>query len=316
MLKFVFGEPSELPPENLPEPLPEPTFGWFPEPDDIIVFVAHDPTDQPYRITNPDGSNRYYTNETRNKIYRCDQTTFEPYYNDFMTVKLTNRWEWQRDFENRNTLKQLELWVSPDFGWCDGNDPGVKPYGGEIVYKVIDCGGNRRKGVAIVKDSHGREYVIIEMVSVISVLPPSYSYLDAPQYCQKQNLVTNQITWRTSPQGDMDWLNMCNYKYAAYLVWNQPDNRKEVDFYPPIPFPARLFGYNVTVLQYCLQGSTTLVRVTGDLEGWYVAEESPVPDGLVEPYASITRDDYRLYIECDDWPTPYGTVPNCGWKKV
>lgn len=309
----------EMPLRVKPTPLPTPQYGWFPEPTDLIVFVSHDNVTKPYRAVDGD-SNRLYTNETSNKIVKCDQTTFEPIINNYMTVKLTDKCAWQMKIAEMNTLKVMGMFITKHFGWCDGDAEHVIPCVDQVVYKVMDCGGNRRKGIRLVKDRKGKQYVIVEMVQVVGE-PPDFTYLGEPQYVQKQNCVTNSLNWKNSPQGDVNWLNMCDDRYAAYLLYDAVNDVVKVHFYPQVPFPAQLHGYSVTVLQYCLQGSTTLVRVEGELTGWYVADESPVPEGgLVEPYVSNAKRDYKCYIVAVGWPRlengqPEPTVSNSGWTK-
>jgi len=302
--------------EVKPDPIPAPTFGWFPEPDDIIVFVSHDNVTQPYRATEGD-SNHLYTNETRNKIFYYNEATGEVEFNHFLTCKLTDKCNWQMKIAEMNTFRILTKFVSKRFGWCDKDAEETTPCVDQVTYNVIDCGGNRRKGIKTVKDDKGRQYIIVEMVEVTGD-PPDYTYSHDPHLVQKQNCVTRTLTWKTSPQGDIRWLNMAPYKYVAYQVYDPDDDIVMVHTYPQVPFTATLHGFPVEVQQYCLQGSTTLVRVTGELEGWYVADESPIMDGLVSPYAGVSSRDYRCYIQADGWPSlengqPEPTVPSCGW---
>ena len=289
-----------LPPA--PDPLPEPTFGWRPKADDLVVFIAHD--NPPYRLAD---ESLKFTNETMPEIQSYNADTGKVNVNDFMTIKLHLHREWLHEIERMNNRRILDLWVGKGYGWCDKDAPHTNPYTDEIKYNVIDCGGNRRRGLGII-EKNGIMYVLIEMQKISDGPNSELTYENAPHLVQKQSCVTQALTWRTPVQGDVIWPNIAPDELVAY-------NLSRCRLYPEIPFDALLHSRRVSVLEYCLQGSTTLVRVTGELLGWYVAEESPVPPGLVEPYASLSWRDYHKYIDCSDWPSPGDTIQNCGWAK-
>jgi len=194
-------------------------------------------------------------------------------------MKLAKRPEWITRFQSLMGMWIWDRFKEKRFGWMDFPAPNT-----DLAFNLLDCGGNTRNVVEMI-GGWGR----VQVQNFYASPDYSLTWEKDPQLFVKQVLVyrteSTPLGWGTDKTfGDLI-IPAVSDTLAVHKL-------SQLDFFPPPPFPAELYGVPVVVTGYCFSGSTVYVQVAG---GWYVADDMPVT-GLG------SWRDRVLNIRADGWP--------------
>lgn len=281
-----------LTPPVLPEPVLDP-MGWRVYPGDrqMPARVKHDAVmrDTPLQQTNemfPLRPHDGYKADWRSKI----------------TMKLAQRPVWVDRF-----IGFMGSWVwgrfnDKGFGWMDFAAPNES-----LSFNALDCGGNLRNILEVI-DGWG----LVQTLDFGSNPYIYHTYENAPHLCIKQVLVGRSTLYNpywVVDKGERGGVGDLVIPCVTDTLAAHP--LSQLEFFPALPFAARLSGVPVVVEGYSFSGSDVYVLCSGQ---WYCAEEMLVLGKESDRSLGGSWLDRRTYIVTDGWPTTC-PPPVIGWTR-